>query len=88
MDQWNTYNDLPNSELLRRYGHVDWLPLENGGQGNPGDAVEMPATVVVDAVKEIRPTVAEDRFTQRIDWWLEEGGDECAFVFSVILLRS
>lgn len=48
----------------------------------------MPATVVVDAVKEIRPTVAEDRFTQRIDWWLEEGGDECAFVFSVILLRS
>ncbi|KAJ3519890.1 hypothetical protein NMY22_g12996 [Coprinellus aureogranulatus] len=73
---WNTYNDLPNSELLRRYGHVDLLPLSNGSQGNPGDVVEMPATVVVDAAKETRPIMTEEALTERIDWWLEMGEDD------------
>ncbi|KAJ3544364.1 hypothetical protein NMY22_g2810 [Coprinellus aureogranulatus] len=66
-----------NSELLRRYGHVDLhTSFENGSQGNPGDVVEMPATVVVDAVKETRPTMTEEALTERIDWWLEMGGDD------------
>ncbi|KAJ7071925.1 SET domain-containing protein [Mycena amicta] len=57
----NTYGDLPNAELLRRYGHVDLLALpEDSSHGNPGDVVEIRADIVV----------------ARIDWWLEQGGDE------------
>lgn len=54
--QFNTYSDLPNAELLRRYGHVDLLPLpaelgfalSSDSRGNPGDVVELRADIVVD----------------------------------------
>ncbi|KAF4597946.1 Ribosomal lysine N-methyltransferase 4 [Pleurotus pulmonarius] len=53
---FNTYSDLPNAELLRRYGHVDLLPLpaelglalSGDSRGNPGDVVELRADTVVD----------------------------------------
>ncbi|KJA29063.1 hypothetical protein HYPSUDRAFT_177169 [Hypholoma sublateritium FD-334 SS-4] len=67
---WNTYQDLPNSELLRGFGHVDWLPLPGGGHGNPGDVAEMRADVLVKA------GAAPADVEARIDWWLEEGGDD------------
>ncbi|KAL7008056.1 Ribosomal lysine N-methyltransferase 4 [Cystobasidiomycetes sp. EMM_F5] len=35
---WNVYGDPPNSDLLRRYGHVD--------DENPSDIVEIPADLV------------------------------------------
>ncbi|KAH9485074.1 Ribosomal lysine N-methyltransferase 4 [Psilocybe cubensis] len=58
---WNTYGDPPNAELLRAYGHVDWLPLpftsksESGNAqeqeyGNPGDVLEIRADLVVQCV--------------------------------------
>lgn len=73
---WNTYGDLPNSELLRRYGHVDIMALPNGEQGNPGDVVEIRADGIVKAVHEIYPNITEESFSERIDWWLEEGEDD------------
>lgn len=70
--QWNTYQDLPNSELLRGFGHVDWLPLPGGGHGNPGDVAEVRADLLVKA----QAGGASADVEARIDWWLEEGGDE------------
>ena len=75
MGQWNTYQDLPNSELLRGFGHVDWVPLPGGGFGNPGDVAEVRADVLVKA------GAAPPDVEKRIDWWLEEGGDEYVRVF-------
>ncbi|KDQ21492.1 hypothetical protein BOTBODRAFT_99899 [Botryobasidium botryosum FD-172 SS1] len=66
---WNTYGDPPNSDLLRRYGHVDMLTLPDGSIGNPSDVVEITADLVVDIV-------ASEHSRERIDWWLEEGGDD------------
>ncbi|KAJ7121334.1 SET domain-containing protein [Mycena crocata] len=74
---WNTYLDLPNAELLRRYGHVDLLPLPTGELGNPGDVVEIPADLAVAA---LAPDAATTK--ARIDWWLEQGGDD------VVVLES
>ena len=85
--QWNTYGDLPNSELLRCFGHVDYLPmtLPNTSPkvfGNPGDVVEIRADVVVrcavGASLRSQNSIGDavDGMVERIDWWLEEGGDE------------
>lgn len=61
--QYNTYASPPNSELLRKYGHVDAIPLDDAtltfleaeevGEwpfGNPGDQVELQGDEVVRAV--------------------------------------
>ncbi|KAF7376573.1 Ribosomal lysine N-methyltransferase 4 [Mycena sanguinolenta] len=74
---WNTYGDLPNAELLRRYGHVDMLPLPNGELGNPGDVVEITADLAVAVLQ-----TDEAMTKERIDWWLEQGGDD------VVVLES
>ncbi|RSH89484.1 hypothetical protein EHS25_002033 [Saitozyma podzolica] len=60
---YNTYASPPNSELLRKYGHVDAIPLDDAtlalleaeevGEwpfGNPGDQVEIQGDEVVRAV--------------------------------------
>ncbi|KAG6866402.1 hypothetical protein C0991_004687 [Blastosporella zonata] len=73
---WNTYGDLPNAELLRRYGHVDLLPLPNGGVGNPGDVAEIRADIAVSVILQKDASLSEDSLRERIDWWLEEGGDD------------
>ncbi|KAG0701264.1 hypothetical protein DFH29DRAFT_927594 [Suillus ampliporus] len=57
---FNTYGDPPNSDLLRRYGHVDL-----GALGNPHDVVEIRADLIVKLT-----------YQRRIDWWLDEGGDD------------
>ncbi|KAJ7020004.1 SET-domain protein [Mycena alexandri] len=75
---WNTYGDLPNAELLRRYGHVDMLALPNGNLGNPGDVVEIPADLAVASLQMADSPVTKER----IDWWLEQGGDD------VVVLES
>ncbi|EGO25889.1 hypothetical protein SERLADRAFT_437599 [Serpula lacrymans var. lacrymans S7.9] len=77
---WNTYGDLPNSDLLRRYGHVDLVSLPEGGEGNPADVIEIRADLVVSAVSQLSGTLTSDSNQTRIDWWLEEGGDD---VFTV-----
>jgi len=73
---WNTYGDPPNSDLLRRYGHVDQVPLANGDVGNPADVVEICADLVVSSVEGKYPQQAGSQSLERIDWWLEEGGDD------------
>jgi SET domain-containing protein 6 len=61
---------------LRRYGHVDLLPLPQGGEGNPGDVVEIRADLVVTALSQRDSNFSSDSCEVRIDWWLENGGDE------------
>ncbi|KAG6820812.1 hypothetical protein H0H93_011106 [Arthromyces matolae] len=73
---WNTYGDLPNAELLRRYGHVDLLPLTQGGDGNPGDVVEVRGDIALSVLLKKDPSLSEESIRERIDWWLEEGGDD------------
>ncbi|KAI0305376.1 Rubisco LSMT, substrate-binding domain-containing protein [Multifurca ochricompacta] len=73
---WNTYGDPPNSDLLRRYGHVDQVPLANGNLGNPADIVEIRADVVVASVEQRYPQLAGPWSSGRVNWWLEEGGDD------------
>ncbi|KAI9455472.1 SET domain-containing protein [Lactarius psammicola] len=79
---WNTYGDPPNSDLLRRYGHVDQVPLADGGLGNPADIVEIRADLVIEVVVQIYPECAGPRSVERVDWWLEEGGDDVFVVDS------
>ncbi|KAI0666004.1 SET domain-containing protein [Trametes maxima] len=71
---WNTYGDPPNSDLLRRYGHVDLVPLSPplSGVGNPGDVVEVRADLVVSVVSK----KAKCGLQERVDWWLEEADDD------------
>ena len=75
--QLNTYGDPPNSDLLRRYGHVDQVPLANGGVGNPADIVEIRADHLMQSVQHKRPQQTGPWSSERVDWWLDEGGDEC-----------
>ncbi|GJJ06311.1 hypothetical protein Clacol_000502 [Clathrus columnatus] len=70
--QFNTYGDPPNSDLLRRYGHVDIFPLKDGMIGNPADVVEIRLDIVVDVLKELK---TEEKVFARIDWWLDRGDD-------------
>jgi len=72
---WNTYGDPPNSELLRRYGHIDLVPLQAGSFGSPADVAEIRADVVVDVVT-TSFGVERDICLERINWWLDEGGDD------------
>ncbi|CAE6418323.1 unnamed protein product [Rhizoctonia solani] len=65
---WNTYGDPPNSELLRRYGYVDVL-----GQGL--DIVEISGSLLVECTSSYL-SLSPDNQKERVDWWLEMGGDD------------
>ncbi|CUA69757.1 Ribosomal lysine N-methyltransferase 4 [Rhizoctonia solani] len=65
---WNTYGDPPNSDLLRRYGYVD-VP----GQGL--DIVEIQGNLLVECASSYLSLPSEKQ-KQRVDWWLEMGGDD------------
>lgn len=58
---WNVYGDPPNSDLLRRYGHVD--------AHNPSDIVEITADLIADIV------CPADR-EERVEFLLEADIDE------------
>ncbi|KZW00228.1 SET domain-containing protein, partial [Exidia glandulosa HHB12029] len=68
---WNTYGDCANEDLLRRYGFVDLVPLEDGTLGNPADIAEVKADLVVKIA-----AVDASEVQERIDWWLDLGGDD------------
>lgn len=51
------------------------IPLPRGGKGNPSDVVEVRADLMV-SVLEQTCNVSSESTKERIDWWLEEGGDE------------
>lgn len=75
--QWNTYGDPPNSDLLRRYGHVDLVPLADGPLGNPADVIEIKANLLLEVASSVSSSSLEGgQGKERIDWWLEQGGDE------------
>jgi SET domain-containing protein 6 len=63
--------------LLRRYGHVDQVPLSDGGLGNPADIVEIRADLVMATAEQRLPQQSGSWSSERVNWWLEEGGDEC-----------
>jgi len=75
---WNTYGDPPNADLLRRYGHVDMIPLNHGGifpYGNPWDDVEIPADLVFDICT---PGTEEGQKARRIEAWMNlDDPEEC-----------
>lgn len=48
--------------------------------GNPADVVEVKASLVLSIIE----SESKDDIQERIDWWLENGGDELSFA---ILLR-
>ncbi|BGP19164.1 hypothetical protein JCM10213_006490 [Rhodosporidiobolus nylandii] len=64
---YNTYADPPNSDLLRRYGHVDEV--------NDADLVEIGLEMVVDMVGAAAGLSEEDR-EARAEWLLEIGLDD------------
>jgi SET domain-containing protein 6 len=67
---WNTYGDQPNADLLRKYGHVDVIPLNKGGlfsYGNPSDDVEIPADLIFDICL---PGTGGERKFSKIEAWL------------------
>ncbi|CAE6415561.1 unnamed protein product [Rhizoctonia solani] len=65
---WNTYGDPPNSELLRRYGYVD-----TPRQGL--DIVDILGSLIVECASSYLP-LSSDQQKERVDWWLEMGGDD------------
>ena len=64
---YNTYADPPNSDLLRRYGHVDEV--------NNADLVEIGLETVVDLVGE-GVGMNEEKREARAEWLLEMSIDE------------
>ncbi|GAA5952253.1 hypothetical protein JCM21900_000467 [Sporobolomyces salmonicolor] len=64
---FNTYADPPNSDLLRRYGHVDDM--------NEADLVEVGLESVVDLIGPAQGLGEEER-EMRAEWLLEMGIDD------------
>jgi len=52
------------------------IPLPQGGEGNPSDIIEVRADLVVSVLTQQNCGVESESTKERIDWWLEEGGDE------------
>lgn len=65
---FNTYADPPNSDLLRRYGHVDDV--------NQADLVEVGLETVVDLVGGEGSGLNEEQREERAEWLLEQGIEE------------
>lgn len=55
---------------------MDLLPLPHGGEGNPGDIAEVRADLLVSVIMERQLEATSESMQEKIDWWLEEGGDE------------
>jgi N-lysine methyltransferase SETD6 len=78
----NTYDDLPNADLLRKYGHVDLIPLGNEAASstspvfpyeNPADEVEIRADLILDICLHDASQTAR---VAKVDAWLSLGGEE------------
>ena len=51
-------------------------------EDNPADIVEVRADLIVRAIEKNRNVEMKEGMKERIDWWLEEGGDEYVLHFS------
>jgi len=49
------------------------IPLPQGGEGNPSDIVEIRADLIVSMLVQ---HVSSETTKERVDWWLEGGGDD------------
>lgn len=65
---YNTYADPPNSDLLRRYGHVDDV--------NEEDLVEIGLETLVDLMGEGENGMGEEEREERAKFGLENEGEE------------
>ncbi|KAH7108263.1 SET domain-containing protein [Auriculariales sp. MPI-PUGE-AT-0066] len=73
---WNTYGECANQDLLRKYGYVDVIPLENDKHfGNPSDIAEVKADLFVRTAV-VQGKIKQQDTEERIEWWLEAGGDD------------
>ncbi|TIA92161.1 hypothetical protein E3P99_00756 [Wallemia hederae] len=72
---FNTYDDPPNSDLLRRYGHVDYVPLSEDGEymGNQNDVAEIPADLILETAL---PDASEKVKERRVEFLLDECGED------------
>ena len=63
---WNTYVDVPNADLLRIYGHVNIIPLDQGGSFPYGipQTLEILADLVYDVCL---PDTGEEQRTCKIE---------------------
>lgn len=66
---WNTYGDLPDSDLLRRYGYT------RGAVTNQDNVVDIPGDLVTDVVQASRDVDRLDpaELHRRIDYLLDQG---------------
>ena len=58
------------------------IPNSEGTEGNPADIVEVRADLIVRAIEKEQSVEMKEGMKERIDWWLEEGGDEYVLHFS------
>ncbi|KAK4055004.1 Ribosomal lysine N-methyltransferase 4 [Microbotryomycetes sp. JL221] len=65
---WNTYAEPPNSDLLRRYGHVD--------EDNGNDLVEVSLKLVADVVGSQATKLDDKQREERADFLLDCGIDD------------
>ncbi|WVR03403.1 hypothetical protein IAU60_000394 [Kwoniella sp. DSM 27419] len=95
---YNTYASPPNAELLRKYGHVDVLPLpkeitdllqddevRGWPYGNPADEVLLDGTLVVEAVAAVLGDKATEKWRASVEKridWWLEEGQEDMFPLS------
>ncbi|TIB86900.1 RuBisCO-cytochrome methylase [Wallemia mellicola] len=72
---FNTYNDPPNADLIRRYGHVDYSPLSQDPDfmGNKNDVVELPADILLELAL---PDAKESHKERRVEFLLDECGED------------
>lgn len=65
---WNTYADPPNSDLLRRYGHVD--------ETNAEDLVEIGMESLIDLIAGDNVDLNHELKNVRAEWLLDAGLEE------------
>ncbi|PWN49685.1 SET domain-containing protein [Violaceomyces palustris] len=84
---FNTYADPPNSDLVRRYGHVD--------EPNGSDVVELPAELIIQAtLKVLSPDSTsssddkEKELNKRLEWACEKVGLDEVFILNYLFQPS
>ncbi|WVO13500.1 hypothetical protein L204_101121 [Cryptococcus depauperatus] len=96
---FNTYDSPPNSELLRKYGHVDVLPLPSPllallepseidiwPYGNPADEVLLPGDLIVNCVAKELDDKADESWEGDVQEridWWLEEGQDDVFPLSL-----
>lgn len=83
----NILRIAPNADLIRRYGHVDYLPLSQDPDfmGNKNDVVELPADILLELAL---PDAKESHKERRVEFLLDECGEECVFLIYTMIANK